>query len=566
MGSILPSLIIVKRELLTSLRRTRTLLFVVALLLAAGSVVLLGWPSGNVPSTYVAAVSRQMLFSVSITLFVGCILFVPGIAAYTIVSEREQDTLDALYLTLVRPSGVVSAKALNTVGVYLLLIVGTFPVLATVMFGVGLDWSELAAILGLLTGSAACCAMIGVLCSCLFRRTFVALVASYVATVGLLCGPWYFLLFLHLLVTGRTFYLFNYVGRGIGRADWSTVFSPLHVLLGIQTQSLSAWQLPAALVIQAVFCLVCFFISVRFLRRPAQPRAVSGEKPIEDPKILHARRTQFPFYLVDPLRRKPMIEDGKNPMRVREIRWGLFNRGTVLIRIFYCVFTVCLFASLFLSMGSGRSVQNSLVMWLTIENGLIMLVVCGLTANSFAKEYELGNIDMLRMTLLRPASMVTGKISGSFTSLIPIALALGIGSLPILFFQSSKAWVLIPGFITLAVCAVLTTSASILTSLIARRTNAALMGGIALNAFLLLGLLACVAVSGGVLIEFDIIPRIDDGFLLFLSPLLSFPAAFTTTNSHAGAWLLTQAIFLGVAGLLVAATIAYLTRSRMRDT
>lgn len=565
MGSILPSLIIVKRELLTSLRRTRTLLFVVALLLAAGFVVLGGWPSGSVPSTYVAGVSRQMLFSVSITLFLGCILFVPGIAAYTIVSEREQDTLDALYLTLVRPSGVVSAKALNTVGVYLLLIVGTFPVLATVMFGVGLDWAELAAILGLLIGTAACCAMIGVLCSCLLRRTFVALVVAYVATIGLLCGPSYFLGILHLLTTGNIGYLFNYLGRGIGRADWSAVFSPLHVLLGIQTQSLSAWQLPAALLIQAVFCLVCFFISVRFLRRPAQPRAVSGEKPIEDPAVLHARRTQFPYYLVDPLRRKPMIEDGKNPMRVREIRWGLFNRGTVLIRIFYCVFTVCLFASLFLSTGVGRSVQGSFIVWLVVENGLIMLVICGLTANSFAKEYELGNMDMLRMTLLRPASMVTGKISGGFASLVPIALALGIGSLPILFFQWSHAWVLIPGFITLAVCAVLTTSASVLTSLLARRTNAALMGGIALNAFLLVGLFACVALSGGFLIELGIIPKIDDDFLFFLSPLLSFPAAFTSRNSHAGAWLLTQAIFLGVAGLLVAATIAFLKSRRMRD-
>ncbi|MCC6490813.1 MAG: ABC transporter permease [Candidatus Hydrogenedentes bacterium] len=565
MGSILPSLIIVKRELLTSLRRTRTLLFVVALLLAAGSVVLLSWPSGNVPSTYVAGVSKQMLFSVSITLFLGCILFVPGIAAYTIVSEREQDTLDALYLTLVRPSGVVSAKVMNTVGIYLLLIVGTFPVFATVMFGVGLDWSELAAILGLLIGTAACCAMIGVLCSCLFRRTFIALVVAYASTIGLLCGPWYFLLILRVILTGQIFYLFNYVGRSIGRADWSTVFSPLHMLLGIQSQSLSAWQLPATLLIQAVFCLVCFFMSVRFLRRPAQPRAVSGEKTIEDPAVLHARRTRFPYYLVDPLRRKPMIEDGKNPMRVREVRWGLFNRGTVLIRIFYSVFTVCLFASLFLSIGSGRSVQIPIMTWLTIENVLIMLVICGLTANSFAKEYELGNMDMLRMTLLRPTSIVAGKISGSFTSLVPIALALAIGSLPMAIIQWSSAWVLIPGFITLTVCAALTTSASILTSLIARRTNAALMGGVALSAYLLLGNFAIIGVGYIILRDTWPLPRVKEEAFFYLSPLLSFPAAFADRNPHAVAWGVTQTIFLAIAGLLVAATITFLKYRRMRD-
>ncbi len=150
----------------------------------------------------------------------------PGLAAAAIVSEREQDTLDQLYLTLVRPSGVIAAKALNTAGIYLLLMLATLPIFATVMFGVGTDWQQLVFIFGFLTVTALTCAMIGIVCSTIFRRTFLAVTASYVVTVLLMVGgPTYILRFLRALVTGSFYYL------SISRnpflvPSWSSSFAP----------------------------------------------------------------------------------------------------------------------------------------------------------------------------------------------------------------------------------------------------------------------------------------------------------------------------------------------------
>jgi ABC-type transport system involved in multi-copper enzyme maturation permease subunit len=547
----LPSLIIVKRELITSLRRARMLFLLMALLGAASFVMLQMWPMGNIPGQALAELLYQTFIALSLLMLLGCVLCVPGLAAATIVNERERDTLDQLYLTLVRPSGMIAAKALNTAGLFLLLVIATVPVFAAVMFGVGTDWRQFLYLFVFLAMSALSCAMIGIVCSTIFRRTFLALVAAYVTTTLLMIGgPRYVYRFLLVIATGEPGYLMrNWMPSNI-QGNWTTVFSPVETLLSIQMNS--AVHFIAAMLIQAVFCLVCFFIAVRLLRRQTQPRVISSEKTIDDPRILQERRTQFPFYLIDPLRRKPLIEERRNPMFVREMRWGLFNRGTVLVRIFYCVFAVSLLGSIFVASEFVTQSNQTITVWYGLQMALLVCLSSVLAANTFAKEYELGNMDMLRMTLLGPEKIVWGKALAGLLSLAPILLAMTISSLPILIMQFQAAAVVGAAIVTLLVCATVSNAVGLLASLLTRSTNRSIVVGLVANAGVFVGLALVIELIAG-----------RETFAA--SPIFCFMEAFLGRNHQYARWIRTEVAALMFAAFLLAWAALLLRYRRMQD-
>lgn len=546
----LPSLIIVKRELIVSLRRFRTLLLVVTLLGAAAMLAVMSWPVGAVPVQSFGMMSQQIVLRLSLLMFLGCILCVPGLAAATIVSEREQDTLDQLYLTLVRPSGVVAAKAFNTAGVYLLLVFATLPVFATVMFGVGLDWQQILYLFVFLFMCALSCAMIGILCSTLFRRTFLAVVASYLFAVAIMVGgPMYFGRFLRAVFTGQLGYLLQIWDR-YPQDDWTSALSPLRTLSAIHTEATGYFFV--AVLVHVVFCAICFVIAIRLLRRQTEPRAISTEKSIDDPRILRARRSQFPFYLIDPLRRKPLIDDGRNPMYVREVRWGLFNRGTVLVRIFYSVFTVSLFGALMVATvppgGAGRAALG----WYAIMMMLMAGISSILMANSFAKEYELGNFDMLRMTLLDAGSIVAGKGVAGFLSVAPAMLAVMLASTPIVFWHREAMGEIGAGMLTMCVCVILCIAIGLAISLHARKTNVALVLGLAAAFFLF----AFPRIVSEIL---------DVGFISNFTLIFGYRANLAKGSAGLAGWCVSLAIHSMMAVSVLAYTVVLLRNFRMQD-
>ena len=142
----------------------------------------------------------------------GCLLIVPALAGGSIAVEREKDTLEQLSLTLIRPTGLLAAKLVNAAGLFVLMVLGAMPVVATVFFSVGLDWRELAAALILVLSAAVLSGAVGLMCSAFFRRPVVALIASYLGTIMINGGPFAF-----LRVLAMTIYMMIGTGNGMFR-------------------------------------------------------------------------------------------------------------------------------------------------------------------------------------------------------------------------------------------------------------------------------------------------------------------------------------------------------------
>lgn len=492
-----PAMALVKRELLTNLRKVRvfwTLLLIVSILTL---ICVSMWPRQTG-----FGISARMMTGVLVSIFgfltlVAGAVAIPPLAATSVVSEKEQETYDLLSLTLIRPSGIILGKMLNAIGYFFLLIIGCLPIFGAVFFAVGIDWVQLSKAGAIILISAFSCASISVACSSRFRKTYTAIIFSYVA-IFLANGG---IVLIVVLLFAQLFEV-RAIGSLIG--DMLSVMCPFVVLGTTLTATKSSFL--SGIIYQFLLCAVSWFTAVHALRRTIEPPKVSTEKVIDDPTTLAKRRASFPFYLIDPLRRKKSIEDGRNPMMVRELRWGMMGRASVMIRVFYVAFVAYMFlgmGSMFL-WGSFTSVQT----WLAIE---IIVTIAGaplLMSNSFTKEYEYGNMDMLRMTLLRPKEIIMGKVYAGSISLSPLILAAFFSLVPffvwsvIEFLLNSgsnrtatnfsglmfRQWpILVSAFATLLVCSLLSLAAGFFASILTKKTSSAVALSYIFTIFLYLG-------------------------------------------------------------------------------
>ena len=174
--------------------------------------------SGTSPYDYMMPFYMAIL-SIEVFLF---FLFVPSAAGGSIAGERERQTLDILLASKMTVPGIIWGKLMSCISMALLLGISSLPVLAiTVMYG-GIGLSDIyqsmiyTGFLVLLTGC------VGVFCSCCFKKTTLASIASYGILVFLTVGTALIVILLnaaYLLKTGDgagTYYVYDMLMGGSG--------------------------------------------------------------------------------------------------------------------------------------------------------------------------------------------------------------------------------------------------------------------------------------------------------------------------------------------------------------
>jgi hypothetical protein len=446
---------------------------------------------------------------------------------------------------LIRPRGILSGKLINTVGFVMLLIIATFPLFGTSLLLVGLDWVQIARFFGILLVTVLSCAMIGILCSTWARRSITAILSSYVAVVFEMGGFLVVFLFLRIF--------FDLYGWEDALEELSVVCPPA-VLAASLEGDISTAQYVAAICYQLAVFSLCWLWASRLLRRPAEPPKVETRDPIDDRRKLWERKHRFPFYLIDPLRRKKEIEDHRNPMLVKELRWGMLNRVDALIRAFYI--SMAAYFCLGMVFNAWAGVEQAVTLFI-VQMIITLLIAPALLANTFTKEHEQGNYDMLRMTLLSPREVVMGKVRAGMVCMAPLALAVFVSNLPYMILVKGSLQAFFGGYVTLAVCCYLSLGISVLSSLLTTRTTTSLIISYVANAYAFIGLVVTLAI---VTIVFEW--NLDEATGCYLSPITAFAQAFgyRTLSEHRGGiltyWGSNMLLWYGIAWFFIRLTIA----------
>jgi len=493
-----PSTALVRREFLSTLRKPRMLVYTsLAVLACIGGVVLM-WPSAQAVQIVGAKTSTVLLNVVTVVLMAGCGLFLPALAATAITSERDDETYDMLHLSLIMPAGMAFGKMLNALGVYWLLALSLMPVLGVTFFLVGLSWQHVLVRAAVIAWMAVAIGAVGIYCSARFQRTVVAIAASYFGALFVFGIPWVFGAAVLEFFRIRVFWLVE------AACDvFMLRLEQLAVAVVPPTIIILDSRMPAAvnplgpLIYLTLLALFFFRLTLRALRRPPKVRVPKLDKPIDDAARLHARRKRFPYYLIDPLKRKKIIEDGRNPVLVRELRWGVLGRMTVMVRVFYGALAVdwavaVAFMLAFGGVGTNRIVDATAVA-MTALTICTLLPAPILLSSLFVKEREHNKIEMLQMTLLRPTQILMGKLGAAAVQLSPLVVAAVLTSVIVVapFGLARAEWenllMLGAGLVTLFVCVWTVAALSLAVSLLARTTAGALVETYALALILFAG-------------------------------------------------------------------------------
>jgi ABC-type transport system involved in multi-copper enzyme maturation permease subunit len=265
----------------------------------------------------------RFLLGLTLGQIVLLVLCVPGVAAVAVSGEREQNTLEMLYASRLKPGQIIAGKLAMAVGYPLLLLVMALPFVALLNWRGDVRGGDLLWAYVILLVTAVFLAVVSLAISAWSRQSATALVISY-AVVLVLCAG---------VLVPAAIMLDNAQGMTAQTLHYARALSPVAAALSLlQPQSnfhgadrgmMPIWQvfLPLATIVSAA----CFFALVSKLRRAPSSSEGFGSSGAADVERSFARKVLF---LIDP-KKQPKPFGSWNPLVGKERRSGGLTQRTV---------------------------------------------------------------------------------------------------------------------------------------------------------------------------------------------------------------------------------------------
>src|SRR3954462_9685165 len=186
---------VLQKDLLGLLRLKRVAAVQLVFVAVLAVMVLGSWPQGGVleasgdlsAASNVARGGDRFLLGLTLGQIVLLVLFVPGVAAVAVSGEREQNTLEMLYASRLKPGQIIGGKVAVAIGYPLLLLVMALPFVALLNWRGDVRAGDLFWAYGILLLTAVFLALVSLAVSAFSKQSATALVISY-AIVLILCG------------------------------------------------------------------------------------------------------------------------------------------------------------------------------------------------------------------------------------------------------------------------------------------------------------------------------------------------------------------------------------------
>jgi len=539
---------IVTKELVTALRSRAA--FAVALL-AVGALSLLAlaaWPRAGVnPLGWLH--SRLFMTAILSGLLALLVLITPPFSATSITHERESNTWEMLYYSLLRPDQILTGKLVGAVAFILMLVGLSLPVTASGFILGGISGRELLASYLVLATAGVTFGLVGLACSAWAPSSRSALIATYVALL-VLCGG------VHVPITVVPEWR---EGQPVLHAI--RCLSPFSALLAITRDAFrSMGSQASAQAVRRYFGysgLLCgamvASLLVRIGMRP-RPR-IAKRKGVVDEAPLGIRILRRVLFVLDPRRRRRSIGLWVNPVFVLDLRTRVAGLSNILRAGFLCL--ILAIGLVILVAGTYGATRPDVIrlIALSFQMGLIVLVGPSLTVGAVAGEVEEKTFDALRMTPLRAWTIFFGKFAAAGL----LSLLLVVSSVPIffavLYIQEAVEWRLLTAMAAVTVVTLLfVLSAGLFFSCMCRTTARAGAWAYGLTGLVTVGTLSALLLQG----------RLSDAAakaILAFNPVVTAVGAVSARLfAEFGYWPNTLLALGSVSAMLIAATVWRLHR------
>ncbi len=407
---------IFRREFTFLARAWKTRIICGLFLAILAGLLLMLWPAGGVQS--IVTESSRQIFSIFFSVDLALILLMtPAFAAGAITSERERETYGALFSTLLSPWEILAGKLFSSILLILLLVLLSLPVAAICALTGGVDAAFMGKITLLLFVTAFSYGVLSLACSSLVTRTTTAVLLNYILVLVFCGATWLPSVLLTKLLPA---------GTGLFQMIRSfSAFDALFFLLYPDTYKLTLNMESAFLPDPFVTCIVFSFILAvlsfvifsLFVRKAELHQKKKNGEVFTGTKKAIRRKLTFPFYLMDPLKRKKPIGRFANAVFVAEMRSKLFSNPQFVLRSVCIIFIISLLLLTLTSLQLSDEIQASAVRAVAIvfQIGIVALIAPGLSSALITEEINRGTFAALRMTCITPLTLITGKLKATFS-------------------------------------------------------------------------------------------------------------------------------------------------------
>ena len=462
---------IAQRELIGTLRTRKALGLQVAVAVVFTLLVLARWPTDA--QVELSCIQSQDVFRLfGYGLLATLILLAPVFPASTLVREKNQGTLDLLLNSPMSPWAIYFGKLFGVLGFALLLLFMSVPAAAAcyAMGGISLT-GQLTVLYGILVLVAVQYTSLALLVSSYANSTDSALRMSYGAVLMLAVvtiGP-------HLFLQGKP-------GQYAALAAVLRSASPVPAVMEVAGHADLASQglmsesgVARNYVIFAVISSIVFILWTVSRLNCAMLDRARPQGVITDERSIVMRLFRRFVFVVDPQRRKPAIGPFVNPVMIKEFRSRRFGRLHWILRLV----AVCALISLGLTYATTAGtidwgVQTIAGIMVILQVSLIVLLTPSLAAGLISSEREGGGWELLQMTPLSTARILSGKLMSVVWTLLLILLATLPGYLVIIYIDPNLWGQISRVLICLALTAVLALALSAAVSSLCGRTTVAM--------------------------------------------------------------------------------------------
>ena len=383
---LLPLAALLRREVLSSLRRARTLFLIGG---ATGATLILFVYSLMKANPNNLFVEEQVVSLVQAIILALTLLLIPPMTIFSLREEQVRGTLDMLAMTHARAFTIVGVKMLNAGMVFVLILVALLPIFGVCFFFTGLSTAEFIETIAVM------------LMTCTLAS---AVSATFAVSVRSRAGA------MMLIYPILIFILIPLQGFGLS--------TPAGDFRELATKIFYA-------------TLVVLLLAAPFVAVAASNFLLMTQVPAAGETALKAAP---PFRRMWPAN---SIVDNWNPIFRRELCAGSFN-GKLFIYAAVAYALLCLGASTMTS----RSLQSFDIPSLFLFHSYCFTLLCPvLVAALMADEHEQEHMDMLRMTLLSAKTVVYGKFWAGVIFLLPLLLVPALSVLlGLLFVHDPTPW------------------------------------------------------------------------------------------------------------------------------
>jgi ABC-type transport system involved in multi-copper enzyme maturation permease subunit len=416
---------IFRREFRAYTRCRKTLALTLLLVCSLAAVLHLLWPRTGVFSE----VNSNEIFTVFLNLNLALIiLIIPAFVSTTITQERENQSFDLLFTSLLTPGEIMVGKLFSSLAITFLVVVASMPITAVCALSGGISVALLCKAYSILLLATLAYGLFGLCLSALCFRSFTALVLTYVGMLLLAGATW-----LPAVLFGDFFGL-----RKVWRALRAA--SPFEALLALnhperyelEFTGISAPQVFRYYVIAMIgLGLLCFSIFCVNVLRPHRARRTRSRSVSAGAPQVVRRRLSFPFYLIDPLRRKRPIASWRNPVYVAELRSRIFGKPKVIARSLSGIIVASMVLLLLVAAQFGVQLDPDTVRVVAIvfQVGVVAFFAPAVCSGSITDERASGTLTLLRLTPVTVRAVVMGKLKAGLLYVMMFLLS----SIPVLF-------------------------------------------------------------------------------------------------------------------------------------